>query len=158
MTNNIRSGLIADLDVTAIVYSLAVAEHLGIRRAATALGVEQSVVSRRLRALEDQLQVSLFERHSQGVRVTVAGARFLDQAQSALSEIGHAAAYARAAGRGEQGRVRIGFLSPLSRGFLRDLISRYKAEHPDVALELSEGSRRHHVTSIRRRPPRRRLR
>ncbi|WP_200954896.1 MULTISPECIES: LysR family transcriptional regulator [unclassified Rhizobium] len=37
------------------------------------LCVPKSAVSRRVRNLEDELGVSLFERHSGGVRTTVAG-------------------------------------------------------------------------------------
>ena len=139
------------IDNTALFYSLAVAEHLGFRKAAAALGVEQSVLSRRVRALEDQLQVSLFERHSRGIRLTAAGERFLEQARSALSEIDYAAATARASGRGETGRLRIGFLSPISGGFLRELLLRYGADHPQVSLELREASRRYQLTLIRER-------
>ena len=45
-------------------------------RAAKFLGVQQSTVSRRVRALEDVRGVSLFEGHRTGVRVTNAEARY----------------------------------------------------------------------------------
>ena len=60
-----------------VAEALLVADHLSFRGAAAALGIRQSAVSRRVRALEDELGVSLFERHHTGVRVTNAGARFL---------------------------------------------------------------------------------
>lgn len=56
-------------------YFVAVADASGIRRAAAQLGARQSVVSRRLRNLEDELGVSLFDRHSGGVRLTSAARR-----------------------------------------------------------------------------------
>jgi hypothetical protein len=43
-----------------------VSDYLSFRRAAVALGVQQSVVSRRIALLEDQLGVSLFERNTGG--------------------------------------------------------------------------------------------
>ncbi len=46
-----------------IKQALAVAEHLSFRAAARALGVRHSAVSRRVRALEEKLGVTLFERH-----------------------------------------------------------------------------------------------
>ena len=139
------------LDFTGLLYSLAVAEHLGFRKAAVALGIQESAVSRRVRALEDRLHVSLFERGAHGVRLTIAGERFLSHARAALSEIDYAAAGARAAGRGEQGRLRVGFFMPLSGGFLRDLLKRYRSDHPQVATEMHEGSSRHHLTLVRER-------
>lgn len=50
--------------------ALLVGEYLSFRRAARTLGVRQSAVSRRVRELEDELGVSLFERDRAGVRVT----------------------------------------------------------------------------------------
>ena len=142
---------VANLDFTGLLYSLAVAEHLGFRKAAEALGVQESAVSRRVRALEDRLHVSLFERTSHGARLTIAGERFLSHARSALTEIDYAAASAHAVGRGEEGRLRIGFFTALSSGFLRELVRRYRTAHPQMTIELHEGSSRHHVTLVRER-------
>ena len=61
-------------------------------------------MSRHVRALEDHLGVSLFERDRTGVRVTNAGARFLQQAREALAQLDQASKRAGAAGRGADGR------------------------------------------------------
>ena len=151
MVGSFAPGSIASLDLTALTYSVAVAEHLGFRQAAAALGVNQSVLSRRVQALEDQLQVALFERGSRGSRLTSAGERFLPEARAALSDIDHAAAAARANGRGEEGRLHLGFYTPLSGGFLRELVRRYRTDHPHVAVELREECRRTLLTLTRQR-------
>ena len=83
MVGSFAPGSIASLDLTALTYSVAVAEHLGFRQAAAALGVNQSVLSRRVQALEEHLQVALFERGSRGARLTSAGERFLPEAREA---------------------------------------------------------------------------
>jgi DNA-binding transcriptional LysR family regulator len=67
-----------------VEHALMVAELGSIRAAARAPGIRQSSLSRRMRALEEELGVSIFERHRRGVTVTSAGARFLQQAQDAL--------------------------------------------------------------------------
>jgi DNA-binding transcriptional LysR family regulator len=95
-------------------------EHLSFRRAARALGLRQSAVSCRVRELEDELGVSLFERGRTGVRVTNPGALFLEQARNALEQLSHAAKAAGAAGRGAVGRLNVGILSSMGGGFLRD--------------------------------------
>ena len=56
------------IDLVSVTQALLVAEHLSFSRAAQVLGVRQSAVSRRVRALEDKLGVSLFERDHTGVR------------------------------------------------------------------------------------------
>ena len=86
------------------------------------LGIRQSAVSRHVRALEDHLGVSLFERYRTGVRVTNAGARFLQQAREALAQLDQASKLAGAAGRGAAGQLRIGIVSSMGAGFLRELI------------------------------------
>ncbi len=151
MVGSFAPGSIASLDLTALTYSVAVAEHLGFRQAAAALGVNQSVLSRRVQALEEHLQVALFERGSRGSRLTNAGERFLEEAREALSDIDHAAAIARASGRGEEGGLHVGFYTPLSGGFLRELVRRYRTDHPYVAVELREEARRTLLMSVRQR-------
>ena len=66
------------IDLVSVTQALLVAEHLSFSRAAQVLGVRQSAVSRRVRALEDKLGVSLFEREldrcpAHGGRAPVSG-------------------------------------------------------------------------------------
>jgi DNA-binding transcriptional LysR family regulator len=58
------------IELTSVKQALKVAEHLSFRRAAEALGICQSSVSKRVRALENLLGVDLFDRHHAGVKVT----------------------------------------------------------------------------------------
>jgi len=55
----------------------AVARHGSMNRAATELNTVQSNVTARVRALEVELGVLLFERHARGVKITPAGRRML---------------------------------------------------------------------------------
>jgi DNA-binding transcriptional LysR family regulator len=134
-----------------VAEALLVADYLSFRRAAAALGIRQSTVSRRVRALEDELGVSLFERHRAGVRVTNAGARFLQEAREALLQLDHAVKAAGAAGSGALGRLSVGILSSMGTGFLRELIQVYCAHHPDIAVQILEGASDEHIALIRRR-------
>ena len=131
-----------------ISQALLVAENLSFSRAAQVLGVRQSAVSRRVRALEDRLGVSLFERDTNGVRLTEAGRRFLDKARSGIAEIDHAVKVAASAGRGSEGVIRMGILSSVSGGFLRELLRAYREAHPAIAIDIIEGSGREHIALI----------
>jgi DNA-binding transcriptional LysR family regulator len=144
-----NSGLPA-VSLISIAQALLVAEHLSFRQAARVLGARQSAVSRRVRSLEDTLGVSLFERYHGGVRITAAGARFFDRARSALAQLDHAVKIAGAAGRGENGHLRIGIFSSIAAGFLRHLIRTFREQHPDVALQISEIASRDHLALIRK--------
>jgi DNA-binding transcriptional LysR family regulator len=134
--------------LVSISQALLVAEHLSFSRAAQVLGIQQSAVSRRVRALEDKLGVSLFERDASGIRLTEAGRRFLDRSRSALAEIDHAVKGAANAGCGAEGALRIGILSSLSGGFVRELLRAYRETHPAIAIDIVEGSASEHLARI----------
>jgi len=138
------------IELISIAHALMVADHLSFRQVAGVLGVRQSVVSRRIRALEDLLGVSLFERYHGGVRVTPAGANFMERARQALSQLDDAVKSASAAGRGENGHLRIGIFSSIAAGFLRELIRTFHDQHPEVALEIHELAFREYVALIRK--------
>jgi DNA-binding transcriptional LysR family regulator len=139
------------LALMSVIQALLVGEYLSFRRAATVLGVRQSAVSRRVRELEDELGVSLFERHHAGVRVTNAGARFLQEAPTALVQLDYAVKTAAAAGSGTVGRLSIGILSSIATGYLRELIRVYCSHHPDVDVQILEGPSADNIAAVRKR-------
>lgn len=127
---------------------VAVADASGMRRAALQLGVRQSVLSRRVRNLEDHLGASLFERGRYGVKLTFAGTRFLEGVRLSLAGLDSAVRAVRSAGRAEEGLLRIGIVASLSTGFLRDLLSGWHQQHPGVRIELDAGSAHEHTGAI----------
>jgi DNA-binding transcriptional LysR family regulator len=139
------------INPASVAHALVVAEHLSIRGAARALGIRQSSLSRRVRTLEDELGVSIFERHRRGVTVTDAGARFLRQAQDALVHLDQATKIAGAAGQGAAGQLSVGIRSSIATGFLRELIQMYSARHHDVAIRFVEGASTEQISLIRKR-------
>nr|BFE57123.1 LysR family transcriptional regulator [Dactylosporangium thailandense] len=119
-----------------LVYFVTVAEERNFTRAAQRLRVVQSGVSAAVRALERELGARLFERSSQRVVLTDAGAALLPAARATI-DAAQAARDAVAEVRGGlRGTVRIGTL--ISVGFvdLPGLLGRYRAEHPAVDLRM----------------------
>lgn len=140
-----------DFDFRPLRYVLAAAEHMSIRRAAEALNVEPSSVSKAIRDFEDRMGVGVFERGQFGVRLTNAGRDFLEQTVPALQQINHAIQHAGAAGRVETGTLKVGVITTLAGGFLRELVSRYEVAHPGVRVDIHDGGRPDHIRSIRTR-------
>jgi DNA-binding transcriptional LysR family regulator len=138
------------IQVRHIHYVIAAADHGSFRRAAAALGVQESAISRRIRELEDRLGTAFFIRSPGGVMLTPAGKQFVQRGRKALSEIGFAKAEVAAIGRGEDGHVRIGIFSSLASGFLSDLIQSFGARHTSVKLTFIDGNPAEHVAAIRR--------
>ena len=104
------------VQLVSLVQALAVAEHLNFRHAASTLGVSQSSVSTRIKLLEQDLGILLFERRHRGVRLTEAGRHFLEHVATGVEHLEHAVRTAGAVARGEQGRLRIGLYSAVAAG------------------------------------------
>ncbi|MET3791074.1 LysR family transcriptional regulator [Aquamicrobium terrae] len=138
-------------DMRALRYVLAAAEQMSFSGAASALGMKASSVSRGVRDFEDELGISLFERTTSGVRLTDAGSRFLHDIIPVLQMAEAVLQRASAAGRVEEGTVRIGIITTLAGGFLRELITSYRHRHPGVKLDIQDGGRREHLRAIRAR-------
>ncbi len=75
------------MSLTQLRYFVAVAEEGQVSRAAKRLHVSQPPMSQRLKELESELGVSLFERAPRGMRLTQQGAQFLLTARSVLEQL-----------------------------------------------------------------------
>lgn len=64
-----------------------VAENLNFARAAEALNITQSAVSRQINSLEEELGTKLFHRSTRTVSLTPAGISFLDDAKDVLKKL-----------------------------------------------------------------------
>jgi len=129
-------------------YVIGAAEHGSFRRAAGALNVQQSTISRRVRELEDRLGASIFERGAAGVRLTQAGAQFLDGAQGAMTHLAQAVDRVGALAAAERNLVRIGILGPLTPGFLDDLLRAAVAGTPTPRLSITEAPAHDHIVAL----------
>jgi len=127
---------------------MAVAQAGGFRRASARTGILQSVLSRKVRELEETLGVSMFERHREGVRLTNAGKRFLEDIKSLFAQLDRATSALQAAGSAGEGNLRLGFACSISGGFLRQLISNWRQSHPHVSLTLVDGSLQEMVAAV----------
>ncbi len=119
-------------------YFVAVAERLHFGRAAEALHISQPPLSRAIRALEERVGVALFHRTRRKVELTPEGARLLEEARRTLAQLERTVVELRSMAAGEQGRLRIGFVSLADYGILPGLLKAYKAARPGVTLALRE--------------------
>jgi DNA-binding transcriptional LysR family regulator len=119
-------------------YFMALAERLHFGRAAEALHISQPPLSRAIRSLEARLGVTLFARTRRRVELTPEGTRLVEDTRRLLSQLEHSVQALRAMASGEEGRLRIGFVSLADYGVLPGLLKAYKAARPRVPLALRE--------------------
>jgi DNA-binding transcriptional LysR family regulator len=136
------------IDFRHMRYTIAAADYGSLRRAAEAMHLKQSTLSRCVRELEDELQVTLFVRSRAGVRTTEADATFITSARRVVQEIDGITSTARAAGRGEVGRLSIGFYTSLSAGNLRATLLDYIQRFPGVDICIVHGPRAALFTAV----------
>jgi DNA-binding transcriptional LysR family regulator len=124
------------MDVRQLRYFVAVAEELSFSRAARRLNVSQPPLSVQVKAIEEQLGTTLFDRDKRNVALTRAGEVLLDQARGVLDHMERAEEMVRRAARGEAGRIALGFTSsvPLHDMFPR-ILRRFRALYPDAVIE-----------------------
>lgn len=127
---------------------LAIARAPSLTRAAQALGVNQSTVSRRLAAMEKQLDARLVERVAGGHALTAAGTELFATAAEVEEEI--ARIDRRVAGRNARlsGRLRVTCTDNFCNSYLAPHFARFAAEHPDIDLDVI--TRYQHLSLARR--------
>lgn len=126
------------LETRQLRYIHAVAEELHFGRAAARLRIAQPALSRQIQQIEAHLGILLFTRTQRRVELTPAGQLLFERAKSILNDIDQAEIDTRRAGKGELGRLSIGFIHSSSYGLLPRLLHRYRALYPEVNLELKE--------------------
>ena len=139
----------AIIDLSLMLDALLVEELGSFRKAAEALRVVPSVVSRRVRSLEDALGVSLFQRRRQGAEPTVAGRRILSRGRAIVGDVRDLLRLASLSSTGSEGTLCVGVVSSIAGGTARELLSGFLAAHRDVDLQVAEGSPRDHISEIR---------
>ena len=122
-------------------HAVAAADHGSFRQAAEALFIKKSTLSRSIRLLEHSFGASIFERSRGGARATLVGRHFLRTARSIVDQLHALAMITEASGRGEAGRLVVGFCTSLTTGSLRATLVDFKSKFPQVELGTIERSR-----------------
>ncbi|MFE2378788.1 LysR substrate-binding domain-containing protein [Streptomyces sp. NPDC059398] len=119
-------------------YFAVLAEELHFGRAASRLHMAQPPLSQRIRDLERELGVQLFDRSRPRVRLTEAGALLLEHVRPVLSGVATAREAMRRIRPGEAGVLRAGFPPDTHPVALPTLTAAFSERVPDVLLDLHE--------------------
>lgn len=122
-------------------YAIAASDHGSFYRAARALDIEQSTLSRNILKLERSIGMAIFERSRSGVTMTLAGSAFIRGAKPMVANADKLVSMMRAAGQGRAGGLRLGHNSSVSAGNLRATLMSWHEAHPEVEVECVEADR-----------------
>lgn len=126
------------MELRQVRYFVAVAEELHFGRAASRVHVAQPALSKQVMNLERELGAQLFDRRGRKVELTEAGRVFLERALVILEGVAEAELAAARAGRGETGRLTVGFTGMALYGAAPRIVKAFGERHPGVGLALRE--------------------
>jgi DNA-binding transcriptional LysR family regulator len=128
-----------DMDLRRLTYFVTVAEEQHFARAAARLHMTSPPLSQRIRELEAELGVQLFERSTRQVHLTPAGSRLLHEARSALRAVDRFTSLAETLRRAAESTDR-----PLTLGYCHGsehvaltAARRFHDIHPQIAVRPS---------------------
>ena len=118
-------------------YFVAVAEELHFSKAAERLHITPPSLTQQIQALEAELGARLLDRTKRLVKLTDAGQRLLYEARATLQQAERTERIGKQAGRGEVGRIEIGYTtSAVTSGVTVHVLSAYRELFDQVELRL----------------------
>lgn len=126
------------MDLKDLKCVVAIAETGSFIRASERLNMSQPSVSARIRVLEENLGLKLFDRETRGVRITQEGLELLQHAKVILRQFSEAEADMVSYRSTPVGLVRVGLPTSLTAMLAVPLLERCIADMPNVKLRLVE--------------------
>lgn len=124
------------MNFTQMMYVLAVARHRNISKAAASLFISQPALSLQIKKLEEELEMPLFKREPQGVRLTTQGELFYQNAQlveQAWYQLLNSMAETK---KRVRKHLRIGIGTRVYTNNLFDPLMRFFDHHPEMNVTL----------------------
>ena len=124
------------IDTLGVEAFIAIAEHGSFGKAARALHITQTALTRRLQNLEALLGVRLVERTTRSVALSSVGESFLPQARRLLSDLAAALLEIQQSGMAARGDVSIACVPTVGVRLLPGIIEEYSARHPQNRIKI----------------------
>lgn len=129
---------------------LVIARTGNLTRAATELHVSQPTLSGQLKALEDELDVSLFVRTPRGMKLSDAGARLCDKAQEVIDRATELTVLAASLAHNSPARCRVGLNTTATALRIPELVCALATTAPQLRLEFYQGQTHSIIEDIAR--------
>lgn len=126
------------LDLKSLRCFVVLAEELHFGRAAERLHISQPPLSLKIRTLEADLGLQLFQRSSRRVELTRSGQILLTEARRVLRDAEQLTKLATSLELGEAGTLAIGFNALLAYRLMPQLVSTFSERYPQVKVTLHE--------------------
>lgn len=126
------------MDFKQVQTFVALSKFLHFGQTAEHLRIAQPHVSRRIKQLEEELDVLLFYRDKRNVKLTEAGTVFLQEAQALLKSIELAKVHTKESALGRRGKLNVTLVGSAMLGKLPKILMNFRNRYPDVHLAFTE--------------------
>lgn len=137
-------------DLRKLHFFVAIAEGMHLSRAAEALNISQSALSRQVQSLEDELGFRLFDRIGKRLTLTAEGEDFLPRAAQLLEQANSLSLRAASIAGGRVGHLRVGATAQSIASLIAPALTRFRATHPGIEITLAEGPNRALIEMVER--------
>ena len=125
-----------------------VARAGSIRKAAEQLAITSTALNRRILAMEEELGVPLFDRHSTGVCLSTAGEIFVHHARNQIADLERVKSLIADLSGERRGHISIVCGQAMMDAFMPEMIRSYRAEHPGVSFDVHVCNRHDYVVAL----------
>lgn len=119
-------------------YLLGIVEAGSMLKASKNFGITQPTLSAMLKKLEAELDISIFDRSSQSMRLTAMGECVVSQAKIVLTAADNLKELINEKRNRIGGRLRLGVIPTVASSFVPNFIDAFYASHPGVDLSIEE--------------------
>ena len=126
------------MDIKQILYFKAVADCGSFAKASDRLHISQPAISAQIGQLEAELNVGLLVRHARGVRLTSAGAVFLEHGRDILARLEQARAAVAELSDEVSGSVTIAMMTTIANVIAAPLLERARQLYPKLEIKIFE--------------------
>lgn len=126
------------MDIRQLNYFIEVAKHQSFTKASQALHVTQPTLSKMVKNLEDELDVTLFDRSARQIALTDAGEVVLAQAQRIVNSLEDLSESLYDVMHLKKGKIKVGLPPVISTLFFPTIIAEFQRTYPDVTIMIDE--------------------
>lgn len=118
---------------------IAVAKNKSMTKASEEMCISQPAISKSIKTLENQIGSTLFNRSSKGLELTNEGKMLYDRISIAMNLIVNAENELSSYKKLEEGEIKIGISSVLSKCLIIDTIKNFRTKYPKVKISITNG-------------------
>lgn len=148
VATSMNRSTLSHVETSALIAFIEVAERGSFTAAAIALNLSQPTVSQQIQRLERLVGIKLLHRRSNKVCLSQAGEAFIIHCRTALHSLEMGMTSALESAQVLRGKVTIGLTCFNLQRCLSRVLHRYRQHHPDVSIDILEGSPHELVQSL----------